>query len=114
MCVIDCAVPCVSGMRCMCPTHTHPFPLSARSVDSYLAWWGLIQCVWCLFELDEQVPLQVIMAAGRVLMVLVMIVTVLVCDLTGNNSFNLPSDAPGHRVRERQCGYASMQALQHI
>jgi hypothetical protein len=58
--------------------------------------WGATECAWCLFELDEQVSVQVIMAAGRVLMVVVMIVTVLACDMTGNDSFNLPSDAPGH------------------
>jgi len=57
-----------------------------------------MQCAWCLFELDEQIPAQVVMAIGRVLMVVVMILTVVVCDLTGNNSFNLPSDAPGHKT----------------
>jgi len=70
----------------------------AESYFVYLAWWGVIQCSWCLFELDEQVLVQVLMAIGRVLMVLVMILTVVVCDATGNDSFNLPSDAPGHKT----------------
>ena len=69
---------------------------SAESYYVYLSIWAVVECTWCLFELDEQIFVQVILAAGRILMLAMMIVSVLACDFTQNDSFDLPSDAPGH------------------
>ena len=61
----------------------------------YLVWWAIMECIWVNYELDEQIIIQVLLAVGRVMMVIIMICTVLVCDFTENNSFDLPNDAPG-------------------
>ena len=70
----------------------------AESYYVYLAWWAVVECSWCLFELDEQITVQVALAIGRILMVCTMIGTVLACDFSGHNSFDIPSDAPGHQT----------------
>ena len=72
------------------------FPLSGLSDNEnyylYLSLWGIIESVWCLLELDEQVVVQVVLAFGRILMVLVMVITVYYAEVTNVDSFSLTTD----------------------
>ena len=69
-----------------------PFPglNTNESYYVYLTLWGIVECTWCLFELDEQIFVQVILAAGRVLMFLLMIGTVVISHFIQQNCFDLP------------------------
>ena len=69
------------------------FPLSDFSFEScysmYLLLWACIEVPWSACELDEQIAVQVTLTMGRVVLVLVMCTTVLVCDFNHENAFLL-------------------------
>lgn len=58
----------------------------------YLFLWALVEIPWSTMELEEQIVVQVTLTAGRILLVIVMVTTVLLCDSNDNNSFLLQSD----------------------
>ena len=64
----------------------------ADSYQTYLLIWACVEVPWSLMELDEQISVQITLTFGRVFLVLIMVITVLAADLSGQDCFDLNSD----------------------